>query len=372
MSYSLYTYLKENPRLNGPKVNYNWSALLSDDNVPASVKAELNELIKHKIVTLTDAVLFWSDYVMLQRMCDEGKLVRTHDGKYKTAVHEYPIYPDAFSSQFALMCYSYFQLEPEKADAKYIYDTVFAFDAERELFCMFTDWTIDKIRQLCELKQASSRYSSLRNNRFARCYLENEYVDDKDCRFMCTLFDESFMSRITTEQLIYAKQLISDCDKPTVKFKSMNDIERAHDARTEREVIELSKKGATRLIYHPDFTAVAEKYGFTLPPTNISMIARGKQHNNCVATYYDKHTKKVAMYMTSGDTETLSRIFFTDTATLELIIEYSKDCIVSTTMQQFKGRFNKDATRNKQLIAFRIALVGMPKEVLEVRRMPDV
>jgi hypothetical protein len=167
--------------------------------------------------------------------------------------------------------------------------------------------------------------------------------------------------------------LIKDCDKPTIKFKSLNDVERAHDARTEREVQKLMKQKPTTLLYHEDLVQVAAKYGFTLPASDVAMILRGKNHNNCVATYFDKHRSpvRVAELADGYHTRTISRLFFTETATLELDIEYCSYGIVSTRVIQYKGRFNKDATRDKALIAFRITLVGMPAEVLVVRSVQD-
>jgi hypothetical protein len=144
---------------------------------------------------------------------------------------------------------------------------------------------------------------------------------------------------------------------------------RAHDARTEREVNELLKRGGIELMYHPDLIALAAKFGFTLPKSNNDMIIRGKQHRNCVATYFDKHSSTIYIDTDEYVTKTASRLFFTKTATLELLIEYTSKCIVSTKMIQYKGHFNKDATCDDKLIAFRIALVGMPVEILAVRRV---
>jgi hypothetical protein len=361
MSYSLYTYLKENPRLNGPKVNYNWSALLRDNAVPASVKAELNELISHKIVTLTDAVLFWSDLVQQLRMLDDGVVKTVRGGKREWLMHSYPIYPDAFSSQFALTVYSYSQLEPEAVNMQNIYKEIFNRDNERELFCSAQNWTIDKVRELC-------KDTTMYRDKFTHVYLNNKWpLTDADCYTLWPILDESFLMRITGEQLRQVKQLIQDVDTPAIKFKSLNELERAHDERTDREVAKIAKDGLIMLEYNPRLVELATTHGFTLPESNLVMIKRGKQHNNCVATYFNKHRHWSDVELPAGHTVACSRVFFTETATLELSIEYSSDCIVSTNVLQYKGRFNKDATRDKALIAFRIALVGMPAEILAIR-----
>jgi hypothetical protein len=364
MSFSLYSYLKENPQLNGPKVNYNWTAILTDPTVPASVKTELNELIGHKFVTLTDAVLFWSGHVQLSRMLDEGKYITKRSGKREWCKHQYLVYPDAFASQFALMVYSYVQLESKDAAfyTQYVYNTIFAIDNNRELFCSFDNWTIDKVHKLLTNRHKTS-------DRFAYSYFGNDYLSDQYCFELYSWIDEAFMARINHEQIQQVRQLILDCDKPGVKFKSINEVERAHDARTERTVAKLVENGGTKLEYHPDLIAVAEKFGFTLPDSDIAMIRRGKQHNNCVATYFAAHTSMVNAFIEPGETREVRRIFFTKDATLELSIEFCADGIVSTLMRQYKGRFNKDFKCDKALIAFRITLVGMPAEVLVVRRV---
>jgi hypothetical protein len=364
MSYSLYTYLKENPRLNGPKVHYNWAALLTDPAVPASVKTELNELIGHKLVTLTDAVLFWSDHVQKLHMLDEGRYILKR-GKSEWCKHQYLIYPDAFASQFALMVYSYVQLEPEHAERhiQYVYDTIFCIDNNRELFCSFDNWTVDKVRTLL-----TNRYSN--SYRFAESYFGNNYLSDQHCFELHSWLDESFIARLNRDQIYQIKELIKDCDKPAIKFKSINEVERAHDARTERAVAKLVENGGIKLEYHPDLITVAAKFGFTLPDSDIAMIKRGKLHNNCVATYFDKHTAHIPK-LYNYPTHEVSRLFFTPEATLELGIEFCDDCIISTRVIQFKGRFNKDFRCDKALIAFRITLVGMPTEILVVRRVSE-
>jgi hypothetical protein len=373
VSYSLYTYCKENPQLNGPKVNYNWSAVLTDDDVPASVKAELKELMSHDFLTLPDYVLFWSDHVQRLRMLDAGKLKRIQGNKAIWCTHNYRIYPTAFSCKFAQLVYSLIQLEPERAAANkyahYVYSSIFGIEAQRELFCKAPNWTIDKVRYLLHTYCFASKGSSFGDlAMFAPSYLNRwSTLTNEECAALYDWLDESFLATITRSQLQQVKQLLNDCDKPAIKFKSINDVERAHDERTEREVRKLEHKGKIRLSYHPDLEAVVEKYGFILPSSNIAFIKRGKLHNNCVATYFAAHRLKIDLELPVGHTQVVSRIFFTEDATLELGIEYSSDCIVSTRVLQYKGRFNKDATRDKTLIAFRITLVGMPAEVLDVR-----
>jgi hypothetical protein len=375
MSFSLYSYLKENPRLNGPKVNYNWSALLNDDDVPESVKAELNELIGCNFITLTDAVLFWSDYVHMLRMIDTGEYKIQRGGKRIWCQHNYPIYPEAFSSPFALMVYSLIQLEPEKAEtdkyAQYVYSTIFNIEEQRALYCKMQNWTIDRVRALLhENCYTWHRHKSISISvsRLTVAYFDSNVMNDSECFDLYDWLDESFMAQITRDQLRQVIQLVRDCDKPTIKFRSMNDVERAHDARTEREVLKLAKDGKVILEYHPDLEAVVEKFGFTLPDSNIAMIKRGRNHNNCVATYFDKHKSRVPIQaLNVAQTNEISRIFFTSEATLELGIEYCSEGIISTRVIQYKGRFNRDATRDKALIALRITLVGMPAEVLVVR-----
>jgi hypothetical protein len=107
--------------------------------------------------------------------------------------------------------------------------------------------------------------------------------------------------------------------------------------------------------------------------SNIDMVKRGKKHNNCVATYFDAHTRvvDVAALRDTSDTNEVSRIFFTGEATLELKIEYSAQYIVSTRCVQYKGRFNRDIKKNDSLLGLRIALAGMPTETLIVRKVLD-
>jgi hypothetical protein len=360
MSYSLFSYLKENPRLNGPKVNYNWAKILTDPEVPASVKTELNELIDYKFITLSDAVLFWSDHVQMLRMTDAGeyKVIR---GKSTWCTHKYEIYLE-FGSQFALTMYSLIQLDPDNATqyAKAVYNDIFNMPLTRELYTRLTNWTIDKARYLF------SHNRSLANT-LGAAYYNNSNLDNSDCYDLYDWLDEEFMSRIGPSQIREVRQLVKDCDRSTIKFRSMNDVERAHDARTEREAAKLARDELTMLSYHPELVKVATQYGFTLPPDNISFIKRGKQHSNCVATYYSKHIQNTKL-LDNGETREVSRLFFTANATLELSIEYCAQGIVSTKVIQYKGRFNKDTARDKTLIALRVTLVGMPTEILEVTR----
>jgi hypothetical protein len=373
MSYSLFTYLKENPRINGPKIKQDWKALLSEDSLPASIKAELNELLSHKFMVLSDTVLFWSDHVQKLRMTDVGEY-KTIRGKRTWCAHQYPIYPEAFSSSFATAAYSLIQLEPEQAEtdryADYIYKVIFGTTDSRELYTKYTNWTIEKVRKLvrscCYVYNGKMMSNVMR---FSEVYFDNRVLPDCECLLWADWLDESFLSTITEEQRRFIADVLKDCDKPKAdaKFKSINDVERAHDARTEREVVKLAENGTIELIYNKELVDVSYKFGFRLPKSNIDMIKRGKQHNNCVATYFDKHKSALLIsLMEAGITREISRIFFTDTATLELSIEYCRKGIISTRVIQYKGRFNKDAVRDTSLIALRIALVGLPAEILQV------
>jgi hypothetical protein len=371
MSYSLYTYLKENPKLNSSKVTHNWATLLTDDSVSPSVKAELNELIKHKLIKLTDAILFWSDHVQRERMLDMGKTVAIRGSKLLFGVHHYAIYPEAFSSQFALLVYSYIQLHPEEAHeyASYVYNTIFRIESDCKLFCEAQNWTINKITRLF-MSMNNKRHGG---KRFCNAYFgDNICVTDVECAELYDWLDESFIARIGHGQVHTILQLLRDCDMPAVKFKSLNEIERAHDERTAREVAK-QLNARINLFYHPDLIAVVEKCGFTLPDSNVAMIKRGKAHYNCVATYFDKHCKSINQhqYEPKYQTYTVSRIFFTKDATLELSIEYNIFKIVSTKVIQYKGRFNRDIEWDEKLIALRITLVGMPTDILVVRKVTN-
>lgn len=355
MSYSLFSYLKENPRLNGPKVNYNWTALLTDVETPASVKTELKELLAYNCVTLSDAVLFWSDHVQVLRMTDTG-VYKIISGKSRWCKHKYAIYPE-FESQFALTMYSLIQLDPDNASryANIVYKDVFSMPYNCVLYTRLTNWTVDKARALF----------SCSHNVVGTAYYNNSNLSNNDCYDLYDWLDEEFMARIKPDQIREVKQLLNDCDRPTVKFKSMNDVERAHDIRTEREVVKLTQKGITALSYHIELIKVAAQYGFTLPHDNVSFIKRGKQHSNCVATYY---TTQITHIMNNNE---VRRIFFTADATLELSIEYSAQGIISTRALQYKGRFNKDFELDNNVIGLRIALVGLPANILVVREVQD-
>jgi hypothetical protein len=363
MSYSLYSFLKENPRLNGPKVNYNWADILTNNEVPQSVKTELNELINAQFITLSDAVLFWSHHVQMLRMLDPGEYKSAKRGPV-FCVHQYPIYPE-FASQFSLTVYSLTQLEPDRAQeyANKTYRDIFEHEARRELYNRLTNWTIDKLKRLFDNTSSS--------NILGRIYYGNHALGDNECYDFFAYLDESFMQVVRGNQIYEIKQLLKDCDVPAEdqKFKSMNDIERAHDARTERETKKMEARDLVKYTYHMDLVNIATKYGFTLPASNTVMIRRGRQHNNCVATYASKHASSIHVdALNEAQTHEVSRLFFTETATLELSIEYCAYGIVSTKVVQYKGRFNKDATRDKALLALRIALVGLPAEVLVVRQ----
>jgi len=181
-----------------------------------------------------------------------------------------------------------------------------------------------------------------------------------------------FIKKMTHEQKRYALVLCNDCDKPASGglFKSMNEIEKAHDERTARVTKELmAQAGDDIFIYHPRLAELAAENGFLMPEGPAAMIKRGHQHNNCVGTYAERHTRFTQF--TDDDkflTTWILRLFFTGLATLELQIEYNASSIISTKYMQYKGRYNRDIAPDKGLTGLRIALVGEHPDILIVAR----
>jgi hypothetical protein len=155
--------------------------------------------------------------------------------------------------------------------------------------------------------------------------------------------------------------MLYDTGSPTEgrQFDSINEIERAHDARTADETARLMRQeGNTKFKYDQRLLDILKGTEFSLPVSPAAMVLRGQQHNNCVGTYKGQQT--------NNSTTPLARLFFTATATLELRLEIQFGICVATVVQQFKGRHNKNVECTVELANLRVALTGQPVDIFRV------
>jgi hypothetical protein len=349
-----YDYLKQRPQIRFDQIKGNWADLFVDDNTPYAVKQELKEMELRGIV-IKDSSLYWHKQV-----------------KYTEAIGMKNIDPDVevYNSKWTELLYSIVQ-NSTKIDKLFdlfllLNKDIVQLDIDYDLLYKITNYIyydiytipptiyIMYIMAIQNMGSVNELYSSTINR----------------AELICKYSTRSLIKSSNEKQLREIAELIIDIDQPKVKFKSLNEIHKAHDDRTATMSKELIlKAGDNVYVYHPELQRIAEEYGFFMPAGPASMVKRGIQHNNCVSTYANKQICNFAYKPRPGFlTESISRLFFTNTGTLELNIEAQPGGkIVSTSVLQFKGRFNKDIDRTQNLIDMRIALVGMDADILIVK-----
>jgi hypothetical protein len=158
--------------------------------------------------------------------------------------------------------------------------------------------------------------------------------------------------------------LLADTDSTIGhQFDSINEIQRVHDERTERETEKLMKSCEGKsYIYTDEFLSIIKEHGFFMPLGPVSLVERGKQHKNCVGTYDNKHVSNAV------NNNKVMRLVFSRTATIEVNIEIQHEKIVAVTIGQCKGMHNKDQPYTEELSALRIALTGQSYQILVIEK----
>jgi hypothetical protein len=173
-----------------------------------------------------------------------------------------------------------------------------------------------------------------------------------------------FVRVATDEQCHHVADIADDVPVPDInhRYKSLNELQKAHDARTQKEEERILKSEKHLFYYNTELKEIVERYGFKLPKSRAAMVVRGNQHHNCVATYADKHIDYVFENTVSAKT----LILFSDVATIELVCFIIYNKIVATEVRQCKGMRNKNMALTEDLIDMRIALTGKSIDILRV------
>ena len=345
-----YDYLKSNPQKNGKRIN-KWTELFIDPETPYGVKQELIALSKITELT-TDAVLYFHGVYSI------AKLTATPvDGWFL----------DGFKSKkWSDTLYTLIQKEELLTNATC--KLFFAFDKDQ--IAVAETLSIDEIRNIILTYDKYNRIYSDQVNfnqlLFTALRNENDYraIRNSDTALITQIFmfmSIDFIRKADLNTIRKCSDLFRDVPFPQVnKYGSLRELEQVHDARTEEEVKRLLKDKPAKIIYHPVFKELVEKYGFTLPKTKNDMIERGAKHHNCVATYADRH-------ITNYSTNTYCKLIFAPDATAELNIEVIHSKVAAVLVPQYKGRYNKNIDQPPELTDLRIALTGQPADVIYVR-----
>jgi hypothetical protein len=349
-----YDYLKENPQVRDKLFKEEWSTLFLDPDLPFNVKKELEE-VQRITSQPTDAVLFFYKRYLMFRILNEGEVV----------------FVNSFKSHWAEQLY----LEWLNADTK---DKDRIADKSMHFLC-----SISAEDYLCKIHLRSDEIHTLVH----RCFLNREASTQRlivsalipssiDQAWLLTAKQAGLLLERCTVRLIRTlvsqyqlnevSQLIEDTDEGII-FNSINEIHKAHDARIVRETESLIKKhGGKSYKYSKELAHIAEKCGFFLPTGPTALVERGRKHNNCVGTYESKHISAQVPARDSRNGAVMERLFFDVDATLHLNIVISHHRIVSTEVQQYKGKNNKDKERQENLTELRCALVGHSPDILRV------
>jgi hypothetical protein len=351
-----YDYLKENPRENAKLISDGWATLVTDPTVPYGVKRELLDL--QKITPdITDSLLYFHGVYTIDCMVDKST------DKSKRLFNELPTLRPWLDA-----AYSYLQ---NNIGTKERVDSFFRF-LGRNLLTIPTCLTMQEMIAVVNtytkmvgntnLTLADLCLDAIRHDN-ARRLLSNRYVTITHAYEFFRFLDRSFLVKADEETLKKAIDLfrdvpIPDDDQP--KYKSLSEMERAHDERTAQEVKRMLEDKPRRYTYHAEFMELVTKYGFTLPMTKNDMVFRGAEHHNCVATYANKH---FTMYEYS---HYYTRLIFAKDATAELSLYHSHGKIVAVMVPQYKGRYNKDFAEPEELTNLRIELTGKPVNILNI------
>jgi hypothetical protein len=158
------------------------------------------------------------------------------------------------------------------------------------------------------------------------------------------------------------QMLLRDTERPgDYKFKSVNELQEAHDAYVQTVLEEERARTKDRLLsYTPEFENAVTLCGFLLPSRTHDMVARGIEHHNCVANYIGRHISN------QGDkAHSLSRILIGEKSTAEILVYYDGAEIWKVLIGQHLGKFN---SKNVPSVDWKplYRLAGRPVSILDV------
>ena len=387
-----FDYLKANPQIRDRLVKHEWSSLFVDPEVPYSIKQELKE-IQLMSVELSDAVLFWHRWIKVLNLTEDATPHYNRRGR-RIQVQPIEMSVNMWRSHWLDQAYTYIQLT-DIDDLKT--QVVFCMLLSIREHCLHIRLTQKEFEQFiiafqnmivassmsnvyAKTVKVSEVVSTVVNNNLVYALLLNVFTLGRTkytphsgrnlnkLEYLYRFCSQDFLRTIQSqEQAERVAELLMDVDHDSIErpFESINEIQRAHDARTELETKKLlEEKGDYMFIYHNTFEEIVKRFGFLLPSGPNTLVIRGQQHHNCVATYSEKHTREAP-----HNAGVVSRVILSREATLELSFDISFGKIVSTNILQYKGAYNKNLDVTLPLVDMRIALTGQEASVLNIKQV---
>jgi hypothetical protein len=350
----VWEYLKENPARNAMLIKEGWRTLFLDDEVPYGVKHQLLQFSKLDL-PMSDCNLYWYDQYAIAKLTGSSKEI--HDDNMARML------------KCKRLCETFYTCIQQDSSQERTINTLFFRLADYDSYSwLFDELTYDDYRRMVACWHRNEDNVSFRNlllqvvrteSDSAMCYFTVESSGRLIDIFRYMSLD--FVRQATMTTIKSCVDLFRDVPVsviPAGRFKSLNDIQRAHDEQTALTVKKMLKANPDKLIYHPKFLELVTANGFKLPMTKNDMIERGALHHNCVATYADRHCR--------NDQVRYCRLVFAKDATAELTVHRAHNKIVAVTIEQYKGRFNKDIEQPLELTELRIALTGQSINIIHV------
>jgi hypothetical protein len=345
-------FIKENPTVRDAMIKSNWLAL--EQVAPTSVKAELRELVSFNI-PITDGVLFFHKLYLMKKLEHE---ISKPEKEYRKSLYEWRKLdtvlkrPLNWSAKVIDKLYTLVQREDvnEENALKVIIGT--------------TNWSLLEELKLAELEKICNAAYNLAETTETELVvtfiinnaLHNRMPNADIVNLLYKVCELDFVRELQPDSILNFTSIIHDVDIPEVKIDSMNKLEALHDARSERLSKEMLKEHSDKVYrYNPDFEAIVKECGLLLPKEPATLVIRGQQHSNCVGTYNNIQTSL-------GDLG-CRRLIMTTDATCELDIHIRHEVCVGTTVQQYKGRYNKNLPVPESVTKLQIALAGKPREL---------
>jgi hypothetical protein len=362
-----YEYLKEHPQINAQRIQSGWAELFTDPDVPYAVKQEMLDLTKITDNS-SDAALYF--HGMLVYASFTGQQI---DWYTFSTIMKYRVFCDRL--------YTYAQTHSPDSVTKLLLQL----EVYRDVTVWTKQFTIPITEALLELLE-SVKYQDFEiifnllftvggNFTFPIVILAGlrgepvrnySHLDVIGVHRLVTRMSLKFCKEQHPDTLRRCIELLRDITlMDSMHFKSLNEVQRAHDDQTEQEVKKMLVADAPRFIYTEAFREIVESNGYKLPKDKNEFIARGYLHNNCVARYAERHT---SFSITSVCN---TRIIFSPNATAELNITHMYNLITMVKIVQYKGAYNKDYTVPLELVKIQIGLTGQPVDILKIEELSE-
>jgi hypothetical protein len=344
-------FLKENPAQRARLIETDWASLFTDPATPYSVKAELTGLAELTADT-SDTTLYFYELYLKDQFTGSVKTISPSFGDSMTAHKRIWDY-----------LYSITQLSPVIVDGvRDVYYSIL--DASKY------DWYTYEQLSKEEWYDIVERVANFNKNINIVLFKVVTGVDPAYLRLghngLRLLLDNMSLNwlrgkTITLSMLSNTISLLKDCPvrNPDQRYNSLAEVQAEHDKQTAETVKKMLLEKPAVIHYTDVYEDLVKKHGFYNPKTKNDFILRGSTHNNCVATYYDRHI----MNDIYGK---VLRLIFTDTGTCELNIYFQHGLVVMVDVVQYKGRHNRDIDNHVELTQLRIALTGLTVEDIQV------